>query len=123
MPRDRELLSRLGAHLRVLREERGLTQEEVAVRAGFTAKYLSECERGLRDVPLTTLRAIVEDGLGARLGDYIAGATGDGPSAPDGAGLPRAMRALCRELAELPAADRLAVTGIARAAAGLARRR
>ena len=119
--RDRIVLQQLGERLRRLREDRGLTQEEVATRAGFTAKYLSECERGLRDLPITSLRAIVEDGLSASLPRAV----------PDGAeahreppnGLPRALVTLCRDVAGLPAAERRAVMSIARAATSLARRR
>ena len=119
--RDRIVLQQLGERLRRLREDRGLTQEEVATRAGFTAKYLSECERGLRDLPITSLRAIVEDGLSASLPRAV----------PDGAeahreppsGFPRALVTLCRDVAGLPAAERRAVMSIARAATSLARRR
>jgi transcriptional regulator with XRE-family HTH domain len=119
--RDRLVLQQLGERLRRLREDRGLTQEQVATRAGFTAKYLSECERGLRDLPFTSLRAIVEDGLSASLPRAV----------PDGAdarreppnGFPRALGALCREVAGLPPRERRAVTAIARAATSLARRR
>jgi transcriptional regulator with XRE-family HTH domain len=119
--RDRIVLQQLGERLRRLREDRGLTQEAVAVRAGFTAKYLSECERGLRDLPLTSLRAIVEDGLSTSL----ARALPDGAEARRGPreGLPRALVALCRDVAGLPPGDRRAVMAVARAATSLARRR
>jgi transcriptional regulator with XRE-family HTH domain len=105
-----------------MREARGLTQEEVAARAGFTAKYLSECERGLRDLPFTSLRAIVEDGLGGALDEAVA-AGGDGQGARDPVrSLPRPVLALCREVVELPAVHRRAVLGILRGALALARR-
>jgi transcriptional regulator with XRE-family HTH domain len=117
-----DLLHRLGGHLRAMREARGLTQEEVAARAGFTAKYLSECERGLRDLPFTSLRAIVEDGLGGALDEAVA-ADGDGHGARDPVrSLPRPVLALCREVVELPAVHRRAVLGILRGALALARR-
>jgi transcriptional regulator with XRE-family HTH domain len=61
--------------LRGLREERGRTQDEVAERVGYTGKYLSEIERGLRDVPLTTLHRIVEKGLGASVGQVFSPAS------------------------------------------------
>jgi transcriptional regulator with XRE-family HTH domain len=114
-----DLLHRLGGHLRAMREDRGLTQEEVAARAGFTAKYLSECERGLRDLPFTSLRAIVEDGLGGGLDEVLA--AGAGARDPVRS-LPRPMLALCRELVELPPVHRRAVLGILRGALALARR-
>lgn len=106
-----------------MREERGLTQEEVATRAGFTAKYLSECERGLRDLPLSSLRSIVEDGLGSALeaalsaGADLARATRDPVQA-----LPRALLVLCREIAELPPAARREVVDLLRRAIALTRR-
>ena len=53
----------VGPRLRALREARGWTQQELASRVGLTSKYISESERGLRDLPLSTLRRIVEDGL------------------------------------------------------------
>jgi transcriptional regulator with XRE-family HTH domain len=118
--RRREILGKLGGRLRRIREDRGLTQEQVAARAGYTSKYVSECERGLRDLPLTTLRAIVEDGLGAGLGDALP--DGDGARVPQRA-FPRAVVALCREVSALAAPERRAVMAIARAAASLARRR
>ncbi len=75
LPADKALMERLGARLRQLREAAGLTQEAVAERAGFGGKYLGEIEKGLRDVPLSTLRAIAENGLGVHL-DKVVGAKG-----------------------------------------------
>jgi transcriptional regulator with XRE-family HTH domain len=63
----RDLLVELGSSLRAHRLARKLTQGQVAARAGFTGKYLSEIERGTRDVPLGTLHAIVHKGLGMSL--------------------------------------------------------
>lgn len=62
----------LGQRLREVREARGLTQEELGERAGFTGKYISEVERGLRDLPLSTLRAI-SHAAGASLDDLFHG--------------------------------------------------
>jgi transcriptional regulator with XRE-family HTH domain len=70
--RPEDLLVRVGARLRLLREQRGLTQEQVGERAGYTAKYISEIERGRRDPPLTTLALIAEKGLGCDLADVVA---------------------------------------------------
>jgi transcriptional regulator with XRE-family HTH domain len=67
LPTDKALFERLGARLRELREAAKLTQEAVAEKAGFGGKYLGEVEKGIRDVPLSTLRAIVENGLGLQL--------------------------------------------------------
>jgi transcriptional regulator with XRE-family HTH domain len=47
--------------------EAGLTQRALGERAGIVGKYVSEIERGTRDVPLSTLLAIVERGLQLQL--------------------------------------------------------
>ena len=47
-----------GRHIRSLRERRGLTQEEVAHRAGIHVTYLSGVERGVRNPSLKNIRAI-----------------------------------------------------------------
>jgi transcriptional regulator with XRE-family HTH domain len=67
LPADRALMERIGARLRDLRERADLTQDEVGERAGFGGKYVGEIEKGIRDVPLSTLRAVAEAGLGVRL--------------------------------------------------------
>ena len=59
-----DLPARVGRRLRELREARGRTQEQVAEAAGYSGKYVSEMERGLRDLPLTTLERVMERGLG-----------------------------------------------------------
>ncbi|MCI0438610.1 MAG: helix-turn-helix transcriptional regulator [Chloroflexi bacterium] len=47
-----------GAHLRRLRAQRGLSQEEVAHRAGLHVTYLSGIERGLRNPTLRNIRKL-----------------------------------------------------------------
>ncbi len=51
-------VSAFGAHIRMLRLERGLSQEEVAHRAGVHVTYLSGIERGRRNPSLMNLRRI-----------------------------------------------------------------
>jgi predicted ATPase/DNA-binding XRE family transcriptional regulator len=56
---DRE--ARFGARLRRLREAAGLTQDELATRAGLTAKGISDLERGARRRPYPhTVRVLAE---------------------------------------------------------------
>ena len=73
LPADRTLLQHIGARLRELREAAALTQDEVGERAGFSGKYIGEIEKGKRDVPMSTLRAVVEGGLGAQLEAVFGG--------------------------------------------------
>ncbi len=47
-----------GRHTRFLRQQRKLTQEEVAHRAGIHVTYLSGVERGVRNPSLKSIRAI-----------------------------------------------------------------
>ncbi len=44
-----------GARIRELRHERGLTQSDVAERAGVSLKYVSQIERGSRNPTLGVL--------------------------------------------------------------------
>jgi transcriptional regulator with XRE-family HTH domain len=73
LPADKLLCQRLGARLRELRETARLTQEQVGERAGFSGKYISEIEKGIRDVPISTLRAVVEHGLGLAIDAAFGG--------------------------------------------------
>ena len=49
---------KFGKHIRFLRMQRGLTQEEAAHRAGIHVTYLSGVERGWRTPSLKNIRAI-----------------------------------------------------------------
>jgi transcriptional regulator with XRE-family HTH domain len=44
-----------GRVLRTLREERGLTQEALALQSGYHATYISQLERGMQSPSLGTL--------------------------------------------------------------------
>lgn len=98
-----ELQQQVGVRLRAAREALGRTQEEVAERAGFTGKYVSEIERGLRDVPLSTLSRIAEAGLDARLDIRIdrrdAAAHEEPPLPPEVVETARALALLPRPVA------------------------
>jgi transcriptional regulator with XRE-family HTH domain len=50
----------LAALVKRLREERGLTQEQVAFEAGITASALSRIERGLNSPGWMTVRRIAQ---------------------------------------------------------------
>ena len=46
---------------------------DLGERAGFSGKYISEVERGLRDLPLSSLRAIAHQALGASFEQVFRG--------------------------------------------------
>lgn len=48
----------VGVRIRQLREQKGLSQEELGHRAGVDRTYVSSCERGRRNVSLLTLYRI-----------------------------------------------------------------
>lgn len=114
LPADKALFERVGARLKALREKAGLTQEEVAQKAGFGGKYLGEVEKGLRDVPLSTLRAVVEDGLGYQL-DAVLGAKHRPLKRKPGAKLPRDVEITAELIAALPVASRRPLLALVKA--------
>lgn len=58
---------RLGELIKNLRKEKGLTQDELAARAGTNKAYISRVERNLKDMQFSTLQRIINDGLEATL--------------------------------------------------------
>ena len=74
----------VGRNVARLRRERGLTQEEVAARSGFSQQYLSSLERGKRNPTVITLYELAQ-ALGVSHLDLVA--PDDGrlpPGGPDG---------------------------------------
>ena len=49
------------------RKNQGLTQEELALKVGTTKSYISKIENDVKEVRLSTLKKIVEVGLGGQL--------------------------------------------------------
>jgi HTH-type transcriptional regulator/antitoxin HipB len=58
---------KIGALIQQARQERGLTQEELAQKCGTNKGYISKIENNIKEVRLSTLQKIVEVGLGGRL--------------------------------------------------------
>ena len=58
---------RLGVLLQEARKERGMTQQELAEKCGTTKSYISRIENDIKEVRLSTLQKIVENGLNGRL--------------------------------------------------------
>jgi transcriptional regulator with XRE-family HTH domain len=50
-----DVVALLGRNVRLQREARGLSQEELAFEAGMKRSYLSELERGLRNPSVRAL--------------------------------------------------------------------
>jgi transcriptional regulator with XRE-family HTH domain len=110
-------LRTLGEVLRSHRVTAGLTQSALARRAGISGKYVSEIERGTRDVPFSTLHALVHDGLRRHLELTFAETNGH----VNGKGLPRAVADMARQIAALPEQRRTSVLAIIRAVLRVAR--
>lgn len=49
-----------GTHLRQLREKQGLTQEELASKAGMHFTYVGQIERGIRNPSLINLQKLAK---------------------------------------------------------------
>ena len=58
---------KIGALIHEARLEKGLTQEELAEKVGTTKSYISKIENNLKEVRFSTLKKIVELGLGGHL--------------------------------------------------------
>jgi HTH-type transcriptional regulator/antitoxin HipB len=58
---------KLGALLQQARLEKGLTQEELAEKCGTNKGYISKVENNVKEVRISTLQKIVEQGLGGHL--------------------------------------------------------
>ena len=58
---------KLGFLLREARLKSGLTQQELADKVGTTKSYISKIENNIKEVRISTLKKIVEFGLGGIL--------------------------------------------------------
>lgn len=61
----------VGTNFARLRKERGLTQEQLAERSGFSQQYLSDLERGRRNPTVITLYELAQ-ALGVSHVDLVA---------------------------------------------------
>lgn len=55
-----EFLKNVGDRIRTIRKHRGLTQESLAEKTGLQNTYISDVERGDRNISLETLEKIVQ---------------------------------------------------------------
>jgi ribosome-binding protein aMBF1 (putative translation factor) len=58
---------KIGALIHEARLEKGMTQEELAAKVGTTKSYISKIENNIKEVRFSTLKKIVELGLGGQL--------------------------------------------------------
>ena len=58
---------KIGALIQEARLEKGMTQEEFAEKVGTTKSYISKLENNIKEVRISTLKRIVELGLGGVL--------------------------------------------------------
>lgn len=54
-----ELIKLIGEQIRNIRKDRGMTQEALANECGFQYSYLSDIERGERNISIETLEKII----------------------------------------------------------------
>ena len=57
---DREILNLVGARIKVLRKEKGLSQEALGEKGGFHFTYIGQVERAEKNVSLVNLAKIAE---------------------------------------------------------------
>ena len=58
---------KLGFMIQEARKKKGMTQQELADKCGTNKAYISRVENDIKDVRLSTLRKIIESGLGGEL--------------------------------------------------------
>ncbi len=58
---------KIGALIHEARLEKGLTQAEFAAKVGTTKSYISKIENNLKEARISTLKKIIELGLGGHL--------------------------------------------------------
>lgn len=63
---------KLGQNILRLRKEKGLTQEQLANKAGISRCYLSDIENGKRQISLAIIERIARE-LGMSVGEMIDG--------------------------------------------------
>lgn len=56
-----------GEVIRTARKDKGLTQQELANLCGISKSHISRIENNIKDVRLSTIKKIVNDGLGGTL--------------------------------------------------------
>ena len=97
-----DVQGRLGERVGTLRRRSELTQEQLATRCGYSAKFISEIERGKVNVPLVTLSTLAR-ALGATASEVLLGVD---------TALPRELRTLEQLIAGRPPAQQKAIVRV-----------
>jgi Predicted transcriptional regulator with C-terminal CBS domains len=63
---------RIGVLLQEARKNKGLTQEQLAEKVGTSKGYISKLENNINEIRFSTLKKIVEEGLGGNLDIQIS---------------------------------------------------
>jgi DNA-binding XRE family transcriptional regulator len=58
---------KIGALIHDARIEKGMTQEELAIKVGTTKSYISQIENNIKEARISTLQKIIELGFGGHL--------------------------------------------------------
>jgi len=66
-PEQPDISKKIGHLIKEIRKRSGLTQEELATKSGTSRNYISRIENDRSDIELSTLRKIIETGLGKHL--------------------------------------------------------
>ncbi len=66
------IIRRVGASIRVLRTEKGFSQEDLAAKAKLHRTYIGSVERGERNITITTLERIAK-ALGVKAFELLRG--------------------------------------------------
>ena len=65
-----DIKEKFGLRLKTLRKEKGLSQEELALKSGLNRPYLSAIEKGKRNVSLEVMEKLA-GALGVEIGELI----------------------------------------------------
>ncbi|MFN3802639.1 helix-turn-helix domain-containing protein [Belliella pelovolcani] len=65
-----EIKEKFGNRLKALRKEKGLSQEELALKSGLNRPYISGIEQGKRNVSLEVMEKLAE-ALGVGIGSLV----------------------------------------------------
>lgn len=65
-----DILASVGGRIQKIREEKGITQDQLGEKAGINAKYVSAIERGQKNLTVLTLQKIAK-GLGVEIFELL----------------------------------------------------